>query len=488
VIDILTQIWPYLLTATYLAVGAIASAHVVLYKRDVRAAIGWVGLIWFSPFVGAVLYLFFGINRLRRKATRRMEEESLEQPSAPPVYTGATGLAETDEEAFVARTQPHLLGLAQFVGRATDVPLTAGNRVDLLVNGDEAYPAMIEAIGNATRSVALCSYIFDHDRAGLMFLDALGDAVRRGVEVRVLIDAVGAKYSRPPITRLLAAGGVAVAKFMDSPIPFRNPYMNLRNHRKIMVVDGRLAFTGGMNIREGCLLHRHPSHPVQDLHFRVEGPVVTEIMDAFVTDWSFTTQEQLEGEAWYPELEECGAIVARGIPDGPDEDFETIRWAIHGALSVAQRSVSIMTPYFLPDQALITTLSLAAMRGVEVDVVLPEVCNLRFVQWACMAQLWQVLERGCRIWLSPPPFDHTKIMLVDDAWALVGSANWDPRSLRLNFELNVECYDSELVSRLAALVAEKRSASKELTLEDVNGRPLPVKLRDGVARLFSPYL
>jgi cardiolipin synthase len=484
----LLRIWPHLFTAAYLAVALVASAHVVLYKRDVRAAIGWVGLIWFSPFVGAILYVFFGINRLRRKATRRMEDESLEQPPPPLATPGGTGLAEPDEEAFVARTEPHLLGLGQFVGKATDVPLTAGNLVAPLVNGDEAYPAMIEAISRARRSVALCSYIFDNDRAGLMFLDALGNAARRGIEVRVLIDSVGAKYSRPPITKLLAAGGVPVAKFMDSPIPFRNPYMNLRNHRKIMVVDGRIAFTGGMNIREACLLHRDPPHPVRDLHFSVEGPVVREIMDAFAADWSFTTQEQLQGEAWYPEIEPRGTIVARGIPDGPDEDFETIRWAIHGALSVAQRSVRIMTPYFLPDQSLITTLNLAAMRGVEVDVILPEICNLRFVQWASMAQLWQVLERGCRVWLSPPPFDHSKIMLVDDAWLLVGSANWDPRSLRLNFEFNIECYDAELVSVLAALVAERRSASKELTLADVNGRSLPVKLRDGVARLMSPYL
>lgn len=469
-------------------VGAIASAHVVLYKRDVRAAIGWFGLIWFSPFVGAALYVFFGINRLRRKATRQAEDDGFDEQLHPLATPGATGLAASDESSFVESTEPHLLGLGQFIGRATGVPLTAGNLIEPLVDGDEAYPAMIEAIAGAERSVALCSYIFDNDPAGLMFLDALGNATRRGVEVRVLVDAVGARYSRPQIIKLLEAGGITTAKFMDSPMPLRNPYVNLRNHRKIMVVDGRLAFTGGMNIREGCLLQRNPTHPTRDLHFRVEGPVVREIMDAFAADWSFTTQEQLEGKNWYPEIPRRGVAVARGIPDGPDENFETIRWAIHGALSVAQRSVSIMTPYFLPDQSLITTLNLAAMRGVEVDVILPEICNLRFVQWASMAQLWQVLERGCRVWLSPPPFDHTKLMLVDGSWALVGSANWDPRSLRLNFEFNVECYDTELVTHLAALVADRRSVSKELTLEGVNGRALPAKLRDGVARLFSPYL
>ena len=487
-IDVLIQLWPYLLTAAYLLVAAIASAHVVLYKRDVRAAIGWVGLIWFSPFLGAILYLFFGINRLRRKATRELEEDPAAELLRQLATPDGTGLPESDEVAFVEGTEAHLLGLGQFVGRATGVPLTAGNLIEPLVNGDEAYPAMLEAITGARHSVALCSYIFDNDRAGLMFLDALGDAVCRGVEVRVLIDSVGARYSRPQITKLLAAGGITVAKFLDSPVPLRNPYVNLRNHRKIMVVDGRLAFTGGMNIREGCLLQRDPPHPVQDLHFRVEGPVVRGIMDAFTADWSFTTQEQLEGKVWYPEIPHQGVTVARGIPDGPDENFETIRWAIHGALSAAQRSVSIVTPYFLPDQSLITALNMAAMRGVEVDLVLPETGNLRLVQWASEAQFWQVLERGCRIWLSPPPFDHTKIMLVDDAWAMVGSANWDPRSLRLNFEFNVECYDAGLVAGLARLVAEKRGSSRELTLEEVNGRSLPTKLRDGVARLFSPYL
>jgi cardiolipin synthase len=148
----------------------------------------------------------------------------------------------------------------------------------------------------------------------------------------------------------------------------------------------------------------------------------------------------------------------------------------------------VVTPYFIPDQGLITALNVAAMRGVEVDILIPAKGNLRVVQWASTAQLWQVLQRGCRIWLSPPPFDHSKLMLIDDDWALVGSANWDARSLRLNFEFNVECYDASLSMRLQTIVDSKLAAARPLRLAEVDGRKLPVRLRDGVARLFAPYL
>jgi cardiolipin synthase len=181
-------------------------------------------------------------------------------------------------------------------------------------------------------------------------------------------------------------------------------------------------------------------------------------------------------------------VLARGVPDGPDEDFEAVRWVLLGALATARERVRIVTPYFLPDSALVTAIDVAVMRGVQVDVVLPERGNLPVVQWAQTAQLWQVIERGCRVWVTPPPFDHTKLMVVDGAWSLIGSANWDPRSLRLNFELEVECYDADLAARVEALATERIARARRLTLEELDRRALPIKLRDGVARLFSPYL
>src|SRR5262249_52682048 len=158
-------------------------------------------------------------------------------------------------------------------------------------------------------------------------------------------------------------------------------------------------------------------------------------------DWAFTTGEVLRGERWFPRLEPAGEALARGIADGPDEDFERLRLTLLGAITCARSSVAIVTPYFLPDAALITTLNVAAMRGVEVDILVPAEGNLRVVQWAATAQLWQVLQRGCRVWLTPPPFDHTKLTVVDGTWVLLGSSNWDPRSLRLNFEFAPGCYD-----------------------------------------------
>jgi len=299
---------------------------------------------------------------------------------------------------------------------------------------------------------------------------------------------VGTRYTWPSIKHTLRAHNIPFSTFLPTLIPGKLHYANLRSHRKILVVDGRLGFTGGMNIREGHLCEPGGRYPIQDLHFRVDGPVVAHLRETFASDWEFSTAERLGGTAWFPPLSSPGQSLCRGIADGPDFDSDKLRLTILGALGCAQHTIDIVTPYFLPEQPLITALNVAAMRGVAVNIVLPEKNNLKLVEWACMAQLWQVLQRGCRIWLSPPPFDHTKVMVVDGVWSLVGSANWDARSLRLNFEFNVECYDRDLAGRLSALVRAKHSASRELTLADVDSRPLWRRLRDGFCRLALPYL
>jgi len=243
-----------------------------------------------------------------------------------------------------------------------------------------------------------------------------------------------------------------------------------------------------MNIRQGNVLARKPKHPVQDLHFRLQGPVVQQLQEAFANDWAFTTGETLRGERWFPELQESGTVIARVIIDGPDADFEKLRWTLLAALAEAQTSVQILTPYFLPDQALITALNLAALRGVRVDILLPEKNNLLYVHWASRAMWWQVLDHGSRLWLTPPPFDHSKLMIVDGHWVLLGSANWDVRSLRLNFELNVEAYGRHFAEEMGQVIQNKLRGAREVTLAEVEGRSYPAKLRDSIARLFSPYL
>lgn len=468
--------------ALTILLSVITSAHVVLYKRDSRAAVGWVGLVWLAPLVGSVLYVLLGINRIRRQAAElRAQRSPLGSGDFPRMLPPASTAQLSDE-----LSQLHTL--ARLVDRVAGRPLTAGNAVAALLDGDEAYPQMLEAIDGARQTLALSTYIFDNDHAGRLFLEALERAERRGVEVRVLIDTVGARYSRPSIVNELKQRGVPCALFGRTVLPWRMPYVNLRNHRKIMVVDGSLGFTGGINIREGHLLERATAGPVQDLHFRVEGPVVSQLMQTFAEDWAFTTHEQLDGEHWLPILPPVGSAAARGINDGPDEDLDRARFVLLGALACAERSVRIVTPYFLPDQGMISALDVTALRGVDVQIVLPEENNLAFVQWAATAQLWQVLHRGCRVFYTRPPFDHSKLMLVDGGWALFGSTNWDPRSLRLNFEFVVEAYDTTLAAHLGRVIDAKLQGAREITAKEVNGRSLPVKLRDGVARLAAPYL
>ncbi|MDY7225981.1 cardiolipin synthase [Hyalangium rubrum] len=480
-LELLREVGPHVMAVLTVLVSVLASAHVVLRKRDVRAAVAWVGLVWLVPVVGAVLYLLLGINRIRRRArslTLRQEHGRF-----PPTPSVAPLPAEALSQALP--TGAHLASLARVVEAVVHRPLLPGNRVTVLESRTDAYPSMLEAIASARVSLSLCSYIFDNDRAGRRFVEALAEAARRGVEVRVLVDALGSRYTWPPITGRLRRAGVRAARFLPTLMPKRLPFMNLRNHRKVMVVDGKVGFTGGMNIRAHFLPGEDAA---RDLHFRLEGPVVGQLQETFAEDWAFTTKERLSGEAWFPPLEPAGPVVARGIPDGPDEDFENIRMVFLGALASARERVRIITPYFLPDTALVTALNVAAMRGVQVDILLPARGNVPLVQWASRAQLWQVMRPGCRIFFTAPPFDHAKLMVVDGMWSLIGSANWDPRSLRLNFEFDVECYDAALASQLEAVVEERLGRARLLTREELDGLPLPIRLRDGLARLMSPYL
>ncbi len=482
VVEKFWEFWPHLLTGTSMALMVIASAHVVMYKKDSRAAIGWIGLVLMVPIFGALLYGLLGINRLQRRASKFRSGPALHALSAP------CHVADHDIVLAALPESRHLVSLENLVCKLTGRPLLYGNRITPLINGEQAYPRMIEAIDKAEHSVGLASYIFDNDRAGAMFADALGRAVERGVEVRVIIDGVGSRYSFPSIIGRLRRSGVPVARFLPTLVPGRFAYANLRSHRKILVVDGRIGFTGGLNIREGHDARFNPKHPILDHHFRIEGPVVAQLQEVFAEDWAFCTDELLESEKWFPRLDAVGDAMARGISAGPDGDLDKRRLTLEGALASAESSVCILTPYFLPDAPLITSLNVAALRGVEVDIILPEANNLTLVKWASTALLWQVLERGCRVWLSPPPFDHTKLMVVDRTWVLLGSGNWDPRSLRLNFEFDVEVYERQLAAEVHELCVRRRERAKSVTLADVDGRSIPVRLRDGVARLLTPYL
>jgi cardiolipin synthase len=483
-IDLFNTYWPLAASLLVGAVSVVLVISVILMKRDESAAIAWVGLILLAPVLGAIAYLLFGINRIRRRAERA-------RPRTSTTYCWSSGsgvrgslLAPADE--LEPESPRHIR--RKLIDALGTFPTVQGNAVRVLQDGDEVFPAMLEAIETAQYSVALASYIFKPDDVGVQFINALERAQQRGVEVRVLLDGAGQMYTIPTAASALRACGVRHARYLHSFWPWRMPYLNLRNHRKILVVDGRTGFTGGINISMANLVKTSPWQPVRDLHFVFNGPVVTQLMEVFADDWAFTTGELLDGLRWFPVPEALGEVDARVITSGPHEPIERMRWILHAAISEAHSRICIMTPYLLPDEIIVAELRLAAIRGVEIDIIIPKNSNLFFVDWAVRARIDELLVDGCRIWFGPRPFNHAKLMLVDDDWALVGSSNWDPRSLRLNFELNVECLSETLINELDRIFERERRASRAVTLDEMRSRSIPVRLRDGIARLFTPYL
>jgi cardiolipin synthase len=262
--------------------------------------------------------------------------------------------------------------------------------------------------------------------------------------------------------------------------------VNLRNHRKIMVVDGQVGFIGGMNI---CRNYDAYNETVRDLHFRVTGPVLDQMIQVFEEDWRFAAGETISLPLCVVEVPaHSQPQFARIVPDGPDNTFQRTLWIMLGALALAQKSVHILTPYFLPNDALTHALSVCCLRGIDVSVVVPANTDIRLVDWAMRAKFEELLGHGLKIYTGPAPFDHSKLMIVDESWILVGSSNWDQRSLRLNFEVNLEVYDAGLAEAMEGHFQKMQQGAELVLLKDVQSVTLGIRLRNNFARLFTPFL
>lgn len=457
-----------LVIALYVLCTVFAAVHALLTKPDPRSAMGWIATCWLLPFAGTILYLLFGVNRVRTRARQL-------RAGLTAAGGGIDSLAPADFATQLTR-----------IGDAvTQRPRLPGNEVAALENGENAFPLMLEAIRNARRSIWLSTYIFETDEVGREFIAALAGAVERDVQVRVLVDGIGEWYSWPPAVRLLRRAGVPAARFLPPRLAMPVFSLNLRNHRKLLITDGETGFAGGMNIggREvGKAHHRR----MADLHFRVRGPAVSQLAECFAADWQFAAGEVLEpARAAQPQAGDC---VCRVITEGPDEDSDKLLFVILGAIAVAHRQVLIMTPYFIPPPELTAALQTAALRGVEVCLVLPQRSNLRYVDWATRRWLPPLLARGIQIYLQPPPFSHTKLLVIDGSYAQIGSANIDPRSLRLNFEIAVEVYDGEVCAQLSRYVLSARDHAVRVPAGPLPAQALGRRIRDSLFWLLSPYL
>ena len=463
-----------LILASHVVIASLVTVHVLLRKADVRSALGWIAIAWLSVSIGGPLYVIFGINRVSRRAARLI---------------GGRGAPEQNPPGSERPTLPaRLVALSEISERITGAPLLAGNAITILRGGDDAYPAMLDAIARARHSIALGAYIFRYDATGRRFIEALASAHRRGVVVRVLLDGIGAGYAFSRVERTLRAEGVRAARFLHIWAPWHMPFLNLRNHKKLLIVDGATSFTGGLNISGENLADGAFPARIDDVHFRIHGPVTAQLLSSFAEDWSFATGETLEGDIWWPEPSVGGPVFARGVRSGPDADIAKLKSLLGSALAQAEKRVRIVTPYFLPDQRLQFAIIQACLRGVLVEIVIPERGDYSLINWAMQAHLRFFPDMRPEIRLSRAPFNHAKLMTIDGAWCLFGSSNWDTRSLRLNFEFDVECYDHDLCSRIDALIDAKIADGRTLTAAELTTAPTAARLRDAAARLLLAYL
>lgn len=469
----LTLNWLIQLLLIMLSVST--ALHALMNKNDPRSSLLWIITCFSLPFVGPILYLVLGINRAHNKVL------SLGAVADTSLSTIPKPITSVDKKS--RPLSPHQrLSLA-----VTGLPLSEGNQIQILSQGENAYPAMLKSIHEATEWVYLSMYIFESNGVGEQFIDALADAVERGVDVRVLLDGVGSWYSLGQTRKALVARGVTTLTFLPIGKMLPRFTLNLRNHRKILLCDGKHAFTGGMNIRQCHLVQTcQPNRATKDFMFSLKGPVVQQIGQIFENDWFYACGEKLPSK--YYDINTYGQSSCRAISDGPGININVLTKVMISALNSAQSSITLVTPYFLPPNGLIIALQSAALRGVDVSILLPVHNNQPYIHWAMRNNMRHFLAYGVKIYYQPSPFVHSKLLLIDDHYCQIGSANIDSRSLRLNFELNVEIFDANFAQSMAKIINNDKKQAIEITPQKLNKRSFVIKAWDAFWWLFTPYL
>jgi cardiolipin synthase A/B len=384
---------------------------------------------------------------------------------------------DTRDPEFL-RTMTHLLGS----------PVVPGNRVTALLNGDQAFPAMLEAIRSAKRSITLEAYIFWPGTVGTTFAEALAERARAGVATHLLIDGVGSQKLTDSVIDRMRQGGVQVVRFR--PLRWYTlDRVNHRTHRKILVVDGRVGFTGGLGIADLYLGYAQDRDHWRDSQFRAEGPVVGQLQAAFLDNWIESGEALLHGSDYFPPLDSAGGALAQAVHSSPGGGTENLRLMYHLAIASASRRILIANPYFVPNTLTVDLLVEARRRGVRVEIIAPgPITDAGLVRRASRAKWGPLLEAGVQIHEYQPTMYHTKVMVVDDYWVSVGSANFDNRSFRLNDEANLNVFDEAFARAQAEIFARDRARSRKVTLEVWRSRPVTERLEEMVAWMLRHQL
>lgn len=457
---------------------------IVFENRNPVKTLSWLLVIIFVPFAGVIVYVFFGQNYRKQKIYTRksMADSEWIAEHADPQMSLLKG--ETESESEPVRSKLHLMKLVLRNNRSA---LTLDNTVKLLRNGRETFPEMLTAIENAEKYIHLEFYRLEPDMLGTRFKELLKQKASEGIKVRVIYDDVGSWNIGNSYLREVRAAGVGIFPFMPVRFPSFSSKINYRNHRKILVVDGNMGFVGGLNIADKYLHGLPDLGPWKDTHLRLMGDSVAALDSVFLSDWNFVSGESVSRtDPMFTYSKTGNRCLVQVASSGPDTDWATIMQVYFAAIATARNSIYLTSPYFSPDESLLTALKTAALSGVDVRMIFPRTSDSVIANWNTRSYISELLEAGVRIYLFNDGFIHSKYLLVDEIFASVGSPNVDVRSFDLDFEVTALIYNNEFATELGSLFLEDLKSCSEIKPEEWAIRKRSDKVRESLARIFGP--
>ncbi|MCI1857290.1 MAG: cardiolipin synthase [Sporolactobacillus sp.] len=460
---------------------------VFLERKSISSTWAWLVVLNFLPVIGFLLYLVFGQNLSRRKIFKWDHV----------VHKRTKEMVDRQMRAIIREDPPFsdpelkdYQGLIYMNLNNDEAPLTFNNRVTIYTDGERKFRQLIEDIRAAKRHVHVEYYIFRSDFLGNELIDVMAEKARQGVVVRLLVDDEGSRrLSKKLIRRLTNAGG-KFHTFFPGRLPLLNLRINYRNHRKLVVIDGKVGYIGGFNVGDEYLGLSTKFGYWRDTHLRMVGEAVNSIQSRFLLDWNQASGEQVPFQDYYLLDREAhyGEVGIQIVSSGPDNKWEQIKNAFIKMILSAKETVYIQTPYLIPDESLLNAISIASLCHVDVRIMIPNKPDHPFVYWATYSNIGDLLEAGARVYLYQNGFLHAKSMIVDERLATVGTSNLDFRSLGLNFEINAFIYHQATARQLADIFKRDIRLSRELTLEAYRRRSALIQFKESVSRLLSPIL
>lgn len=465
----------------------LALTLIFLERRDASATWAWIMILFFIPIVGFGIYLLFG-RKLRRKHLFRWEGKK--KVGIDTLIEFQMEAIEDDSFDFRLDDASHYKELIIMHLQNNQAVLTQDNQVEIFIDGREKFDALMEDLKNAKNHIHIQYYIFRLDNLGNSIYNILLEKVKQGVEVRVLYDAMGSRSLRKRHFKELIDLGGQVEVFFPSIFPLINPRMNYRNHRKIVVIDGRIGYIGGFNVGDEYLGLDKKFGYWRDTHLRIEGSSVHPLQTRFILDWNQASADQdIEySDRFFPAIPMKGSVGLQIVSSGPDSEWEQIKNGYLKLLMMAKKYIYIQSPYFIPDASFMDTLRIACLSGIDVRIMIPNKPDHIFVYWATYSYVGELIRAGAKVYIYQNGFLHTKMIVIDDEASTVGTANIDVRSFKLNFEVNAFIYDRTTSHQLAEIFEEDMQLSTELTWELYQERSKKIMFKESIARLISPIL